>query len=71
MRKGIRVAKYYNIKIVLELYRCGLIDEQRKRQKTKIIKEEMYWRQKQYDYEWESDYLNAKFCRDQTNYYKN
>ena len=36
-----------------------------------VIKEEQYWRQKQYDYEWESDYLNAKFCRDQANYYKN
>ena len=35
-----------------------------------VIKEEQYWRQKQYDYEWESDYLNAKFCRDQANYYK-
>ena len=36
-----------------------------------VIKEEQYWRQKQYDYEWESDYLNAKWARDQANYYKN
>ena len=36
-----------------------------------VVKEYNYWRQKQYDYEWEDDKLNAKWARDQANYYKN
>tara|TARA_Y100000401_G_C8203155_1_gene164625 strand:+ start:164 stop:307 length:144 start_codon:yes stop_codon:yes gene_type:complete len=34
------------------------------------LKEEKYWRQKQYDHEWNEDKLNARWCKEQADYWK-
>ena len=34
------------------------------------LKEEKYWRQKQYDHEWNEDKLNSRWCKEQADYWK-
>ena len=36
-----------------------------------VLKEEKFWRKKQYDFEWNEDKLNATWCKKQADYYKN